>query len=212
MYKEETNCEPGMKLIFFLNDLPQFPPGAYHSARRCAFLPLKKIYYDHGRDEDQRLMADHRASGDPECLIGKRDVAYYEHHVKGKEEAFLRFFVEGAVAYYNAGKTIKMPHTMQFQAKCEAFDVPSAVEEFVTDRLVHEPEGKVLVADMHAEFLRVNKDDVDSFSCSLAKFGKDLSDNIRKRTGVWEHVKSRNLKVNGRAGMTYVNVRMTTHA
>jgi len=208
MYKEETNLEPVMKLMFFLNDLPQFPPGAYHSARRCAFLPLRKIYYDHDRDEDQRLMADHRARGEPECLIGKRDVSYYDNHVKGKEEAFLRFFVEGAVGYYGAGKSIRMPPTMQFQAKCEAFDLPSAVEEFVSERLAYEPGGKVLVADMHTEFLRVHRDDTDSFSCTVAKFGKDAREAIRKRTGVWEHVNSRNTRVNGRAGTAYVNVRM----
>jgi len=89
---------------------------------------------------------------------------------------------------------------MQFQAKCKAFDLPSAVEEFVSERLAYEPGGKVLVTDMHTEFLRVHRDDTDSFSCTVAKFGKDVREAIRKRTGVWEYVTSRNTRVNGRAG------------
>jgi len=210
MYREEENIIPMMKLVFVLNDLPQFSGEAYHTSRRCAFLPLRKIFYDHNSDRDQQLMAEHRERGHPESLIGRRDVNYYENHVKGMEEVFLRFFVIGAGAYYSAGMIIAIPRTMQFQAKCEAFDLSCAVQEFVMERLEFDAGGKVLVVTMYNEFLLMYKDHVNAASCSDSNFGKLLAEHIGSSGGWRDQVAKTSFRVGGGAPKRgYINVRIT---
>jgi phage/plasmid-associated DNA primase len=183
MYEKEINFIPVMKLMFFLNDLPEWktsdgrPP--FHIQRRSAYLRLKKMFLDSGRESDQKMIEELRSIG-KEYLIGKKDTSYYENHVEGHEKAFLHFFVLGAMAYYTAGKKIPIPESMQLQAKAESFNTAQAVEEFVSDWLRPSYEKTQLVKDLYEKFLIVFPD-TDRDLYALAAFGRDLALIIKEK-------------------------------
>lgn len=209
-YEKENNFIPQMKLTFFLNTLPEWTiKDAFHIARRCAYLPMKKIFVDKNREADRTEVERYKLRGEPDCLIGEKDSAYYERCVTGNEKSFLRFFVEGARTYYNNGKNINIPQSMQHQAKCEGFDKKSAVEQFVDERLVVSHEGKELVADLYTAFLVMFPDDVNYLSYKDSDFGKDLLAIItehkknQRTMSDWDCVRKINGRKNGSKGVLY---------
>ena len=104
---------------------------------------------------------------------------YYENNVEGHEKAFLRFFVLGAVAYYEAGKKIPIPKSMQLQARAETFNTAQAVQEFVSDWLRPSYGEAQLVKDLYEKFLDVFPD-ADRDLYPLVAFGRDLSQIIKE--------------------------------
>lgn len=215
MYEKEINFIPVMKLMFFLNDLPEWktsdgrPP--FHILRRNAYLRLKKMYLDPGRESDQKIIEELR-SLDKEYLIGKKDTSYYENHVEGHEKAFLHFFVLGAMAYYEAGKEIPIPESMQLQAKAQTFSTVEAVKEFVSDWLRPSYGETQLVKELYEKFLIVFPDS-DRDLYALAAFGKDLAQTIREKKfqpsfdpDGWGAVTNENIRKNGAKGSGWKNL------
>lgn len=215
MYEKEINFIPVMKLMFFLNDLPEWktsdgrPP--FHILRRNAYLRLKKMYLDPGRESDQKMIEELRSAG-KEHLIGQKDVSYYENHVEGHKEAFLNFFVQGAVAYYTAGKRIPIPKSMQLQAKAEMFGTAEAVEEFVSDWLRPSYGKTQVVKDLYEKFLIVFPD-ADRDLYSIAAFGRDVAQIIRQKKSQpsfdpdgWGAVTNAVIRKNGFQGSGWKNL------
>ncbi len=59
-------------------------------------------------------MADElKSRGAPDCLIQVKDKNYHDNHVLANNQAFLKFFVHGAVAYYENNKHFSIPVSMQ---------------------------------------------------------------------------------------------------
>jgi len=218
MYEKEITFVPVMKLMFFLNDLPEWKTSdgrlPFHIGRRNAYLRLRKMYLDPGRESDRGMIEELRSAG-KEHLIGQKDESYYEDRVQGHLKSFLRFFVLGAVAYYAAGKKIPIPQSMQLQARAEAFYAAEAVEEFVSDRLRPKSGERHLVKELYDKFLSVSPD-ADGDIYSLASFGRDLARAIKKRQsqpsshgpGEWGEVTSETLRKDGARGSGWKNLEL----
>lgn len=221
MYEREINFTPVMKLVLLLNDLPEWktkdgtPP--FHIQRRNAFLHLKKQYLDPNSEADRVVIDQLMSRGKPH-LIGVRDNAYYEKQVVGNEKAFLRFFVDGAVAYYDRGKYISIPKPMQLQAKSEAFNKNEAIDEFADACLAPHPGKKVFVKDMYIEFVRRFSDSIDQDSYQDKDFGSDLWAFVRRakaeRASVdglwsWSSVCKKVARIEGVRGTLYENLLFT---
>ena len=68
-------------------------------------------------------------------LIQEKVEHYYDDHVKQHVKSFLRFWVEGAKAYFAANRLIQIPASLQRTALGERQDRRELVREFVTQRL-----------------------------------------------------------------------------
>jgi phage/plasmid-associated DNA primase len=138
MYGKEINFVPVMKFIFLLNDLPEWNNDgggtAYSILRRSAHLKLKKSFLDPNRESDKVIIDELKEQG-KEHLIGIKDESYYENKVMGNEKAFLRFFIDGAFAYYANKKSIAIPQSMKDQSKYERVDQRDYIEGFISARL-----------------------------------------------------------------------------
>ncbi len=99
MYKRAKNFTPVMKLIFMLNKLPKIYFTDYSVKRRLHVINFTSIFVDEQKAFDKQQADELRKRGAPECLIQVKDEMYFENHVQGHEQAFLRFLVEGAVAF-----------------------------------------------------------------------------------------------------------------
>ena len=216
MYEKECNFVPVMKLIFALNDLPEWRTkdgkAPFHIQRRNAYLRLKKQFLDPKREDQRAMINELIANGKPH-LIGTPVTQYYEKNVVGHEKAFLRFFVEGAVAYYNNSKIIEIPRSMQDQSSYEGFNKHEAIDEFVSERLcVKRGEGAtVIVKDLYDAFMLMFKDDVVEDAYQLPSFGKDLWDYITQAKGQrteenWGAVARRQTRREGKKVTVYDNI------
>jgi hypothetical protein len=106
-----------------------------------------------------------RETGAPECLIQPKDHFYYRNHPAGKEQCFLKFFVEGAKQFYVNNMQITIPESMAKLEEAEEFDIPTAVEAFVTARLYPASGGFVFVSNLYEEFKASN----------IAQFGEGIA-------------------------------------
>lgn len=118
MYKEECNITTVMKLLFLLNDLPEWTSQdgtiPFHIQRRNAYVHLKKQYLDEDNPA-QKIQIDELIDAGKPWLVEKRNNNYFAEQVVGNEEGFLRFFVEGHIALTANGGKLVIPQSMQLQ-------------------------------------------------------------------------------------------------
>jgi P4 family phage/plasmid primase-like protien len=204
MYKKEYTFKPVMKLIFILNDLPEcFNQGSQFSiTRRMVFIHCRTLFLNEANEVDSQQADELRSRGEPECLIQKKVEHYYEDHVKQHVKAFLRFWVEGAKAYFAANRRIQIPASLQRTALGEKLDRRELVREFVTQRLRLSPSGLSTLEEIEGAFRTcARENEIDVTSYTRASFAKDLVDVVRSKRseapGSWAHVDSKQRMVKG---------------
>jgi P4 family phage/plasmid primase-like protien len=228
MYKKEITFTPYMKLLFMANYPPAWMGGAFSTSRRMAYLKFRKIFVDVNRPQDRKEAEALKQTGAPECLIQPKDPLYYRNHVAGKEQSFLKFFVEGAKEYYSNNMSITIPESMVKIEEAEEFDIHEALEGFVTDRLYPRTGGLHFVSDLWEEFrasciTEFGQDIAVKFeSFSVNNFGADLATIIEKKKTVpgtsqfWAFVEKKQVKktVNGklRSGKAWKNLEIRSMA
>ena len=186
IYQKETNFKPHMKLLFMANDRPQFAQkkSTFCTSRRIAYLRFRKIFVDTTRLQDRMEAEALKKAGGKECLIQTKDPAYYSKCVAGKETSFLKFFINGARDYYANNMYIKVPDTMFNVEAEEAFDMQTALEAFVTERLYLSTGSVLFVADLY-DLFRANSIGLGAGikfeSYNVIKFGTDLASTIEQR-------------------------------
>jgi phage/plasmid-associated DNA primase len=207
MYKREKDAKPEMKISFFVNNLPTFEDNsAFCTARRNAYFPLRKIFVDEKVEADRIQIANYREMKMPECLIADKDRSFFETNVMGYEQNFLKFWVDGAAKYYSNGKNIDIPQSLQEQSRREVFDVESAMDEFVDDKLEVSKGVKTSVKMLYKEFELMFPNQIDNLTFDIKKFGAELKKKIEAKGVAWDVVKKRNGGVGGEKGMLWVNL------
>jgi len=194
MWEKEKKCKPNAKMTFVVNELPQWDDKkAFCTTRRNLYVLLKKIYVDEESGAGQIEAGKCRAKGMPECLIGKKDVRYFDKAVTGKESAFLRFFVQGAMEYYARDK-IDIPPSLKAHQKMEMLDKNGAVEEYVEDYLEIVDGKKTLQDEILAHFRTTTA--IEEISFKTIPLIKALEEAIKDKGPSWESA----IKYNGRIG------------
>jgi P4 family phage/plasmid primase-like protien len=159
MYEKEFNFVPVMKLILFLNTLPQWGETnggstPYCIQRRLAYICLKKQFLDKESPADKLIIEELEAS-EKVHLIGVRDNSYYEEKVAPHFKSFLSWAVQGAFGFYLNGEKIPIPQSMKQQAKNQAFNKSEAIEDFATQMLVPFYGKHLSVEEMYSAFLKM---------------------------------------------------------
>jgi phage/plasmid-associated DNA primase len=204
IYKPEYTFKPTMKLIFFVNDLPEcFNQGSQFAiTRRMAFIHCRTLFLNEANEVESQQAAELRSRGEPECLIQKKVEHYYEDHVKQHAKAFLRFWVEGAKAYFAANRRIQIPASLQRTALGEKLDRRELVREFVTQRLRLSTSGLLKLEEIEEAFRAcARENEINVTSYTRASFAKDLNEVVRNKRsenpGSWAHVDSKQRMVGG---------------
>ena len=228
MYRREITFKPYMKLVFMANDPPAWMGKSFCTSRRMAYLKFRKIFVDMNRLQDRKEAEALRLTGAPECLIQAKDPLYFRNHVAGKEQAFLKLFVEGAAEYYSNNMCITIPPSMAKIEEAEEFDVHEALEVFVTDRLHPLTGGIHFVSDLWDAFrtsciAELGQGVAVKFeSYCVKRFGADLAAIIDKKKAApvtsqhWAIVEKKQVKntVNGelKNGKAWRNLEMKSVA
>ena len=204
IYKPEYTFKPTMKLIFIVNDVPEcFNQGSQFAiTRRMAFIHCRTLFLNEANEAESQQAAELRSRGEPECLIQKKVEHYYEDHVKQHTKAFLRFWVEGAKAYFAANRRIQIPASLQRTALGEKLDRRELVREFVTQRLRLSPSGLLKLEEIEEAFRACSQEnEIDVTSYTRSSFAKDLVDVVRSKRsenpGSWAQVDSKQRMVKG---------------
>jgi len=147
MWKKAKTLFSQMKLTLFVNDLPAWQnPQDISCTRRNIYIHMQKLFLDLNEDISKKKIADYRAQGLPDCLIVQKDNNYFKNHVVGHETSFLRFMVQGAMAYYKT-KSIVIPASLNAQQLVQTLDKNDAVQAYVMEHLrICEGEKTSLVA------------------------------------------------------------------
>jgi P4 family phage/plasmid primase-like protien len=187
MYQKEINFKLHMKLFFMVNDPPDWMGKSYCTGRRMAYLKFRTIFVNTGLPKDRNEAEALRNTGAPECLIQPKDQFYYRNNLAGKEPCFLKFFSDGAKQVYPNNMQITIPESMAKLKEAEEFNIPTAVEAFVTSQLYPASGGFVFVSDLYNEFKASN---IAQFGEGIAvkfeafddkRFGSSLVSAIEKR-------------------------------
>jgi len=125
---------------------------------------------------------------------------YYEDHVKQHVKSFLRFWVEGAKAYFAAKRRI--PASLQRTALGEKLDRRELVREFVTQRLRLSPSGLLKLEAIEAAFRAcARENEIDVTSYTRASFAMNLVNRVRSKRSEtpasWAHVDSKQRMLKG---------------
>lgn len=228
MYKREFTYKTYFKLVFMTNYPPSWMGKSFCTSRRMAYLKFRKIFVDMNRPQDRKEAEALRLTGAPECLIQAKDPLYFRNRVAGKEQAFLKFFVEGATEYYANNMGITIPQSMVMIEEAEEFDMNEALEAFVTDRLYPRTGGVHFVGDLWEAF---RTSCIDEFgqgiaikfeSYSVKLFGADLAAIVEKKKAasvtsqLWASVEKKQVKkaVNGelKSGKAWRNLELKSIA
>jgi methionine synthase II (cobalamin-independent) len=115
-------------------------------------------------------------------------------------------WVDGAANYYENGKRIDIPISIQEQSTRETFDVESAVDEFVDKMLEINKDAKVSVSMLYDEFKKMFPDEIDNLSFGIKKFGLELKKIIDAKGQSWDVVKKINGRIGEERGMIWKNL------
>jgi len=205
MWKKEAKCTVNMKMSFAVNTLPQWDDSsAYCTTRRNIYIMMKKVYIDMESAAGKKLADEYRAKGTPQSLIAQKDVKYFDNKVKGKESAFLRFMVLGAMEYYKNG-IIQIPPSLNAHQRMELSDKVGAVEEYVEDYLEIVDGNKMLQQDILTHFRTTTE--IEEISFKPRDFFSALEKAIKDKGPDWMSA----IRYNGRTptggkGMLWKNV------
>ena len=108
MYKKETSRKSHMKLTAAVNEMPVWQTNDLCSTRRNYQIHMQKLFLDLNDESSKAVIREYRDQGLPACLIVQKDIHFFDNHVKGQQQSFLRFMVLGAVAYYQQNN-IELP-------------------------------------------------------------------------------------------------------
>jgi P4 family phage/plasmid primase-like protien len=180
MYKKAKNSTPVMKLVFMLNKLPKIYFTDYAVKRRLAVINFTSIFVDEQKAFDKQQADELRKRKAPECLIQVKDELYFETHVQGHEQAFLRFLVEGAVAFYQTNH-ISIPASMQATAVAEASKPSEQLYAFFMQRLSPVDGASTALEDIEEAFFASVGDSVNRNTYTRPVLGKDLSKIIKEK-------------------------------
>lgn len=192
MYKRAKNFTPIMKLVFMLNKLPAIYHTDYAVQRRLAVINFASIFVDEEKALDKAQADELRKRGAPECLIQKKDAKYLANHVRGHEQAFLRFLVLGAVAYYET-KHISVPKSMQHTATTEMTKPKQRMYAFVMQRLCPSGGVNTPLDDIEEAFFKHVGDSVNRNTYVRSTLGKHLAQviaELKKQSEEWRSVHS----------------------
>ncbi len=131
------------------------------------------IFVDEQLAFDKQQADELRNRGAPECLIQAKDELYFETHVQGHKQAFLRFLVEGAVAFYQTNH-ISIPASMQKTAVAEASKPSERLYAFFMQRLSPVDGASTVLEDIEEVFFASVGDSVNSNTYTRPVLGKDL--------------------------------------
>jgi phage/plasmid-associated DNA primase len=197
MYGKEIKCTPKLKLSMFVNWLPKWEDAEAHAnRRRHIYIPMQRIFVNRDDPADKIQIDEYRAQGKPDCLIAQKNVRYFQQHVLPHLQAFLRFFVLGAMEYYKNGQ-IEVPQSLKEHQQQELSDKPGAVAAYVEDHLMCCPDAKLRETDILDDFRK--QTNVEELHFKKAAFYTALEGAIKdKKPGGegWELVD----KYNGRDG------------
>jgi P4 family phage/plasmid primase-like protien len=196
MFGRECEKKPVMKLTFLVNSLPTFKnPDAHSTVRRHVYVPMLVIFLDLEKASDRAMRDKYEAEGKPKCLIAKKNVKYFDEHVAPYKQAFLTFFVKGAMVFYEKSG-IQIPQSLN-DYQCKAVSNKAVlVTEYIEDNLETCPGMKLLERDIYADFKKVTG--TDALVLNATAFYKQLKSAIDGKSGGgdWAYVKN----YNGRDG------------
>ena len=137
MYGKEVKCTPKLKLSMFVNWLPKWEDAEAHAnRRRHIYIPMQRIFVNRDDPADKKQIDEYRAQGKPDCLIAPKNVRYFQQHVLPHLQAFLRFFVLGAMEYYKNGQ-IEVPQSLKEHQQQELSDKPGAASRWqLTQKII----------------------------------------------------------------------------
>ena len=148
--------------------------------RRLVVINFTSIFVDEQKAFDKQQADELRKRGAPECLIQVKDELYFETHVQGHEQAFLRFLVEGAVSFYQ-NNHISIPASMQATAVAEASKPSERLYAFFMQRLSPVDGASAALEDIEEVFFASVGDSVNRNTYTRPVLGKDLSKIIKEK-------------------------------
>jgi P4 family phage/plasmid primase-like protien len=216
MYDKEFNFIPVMKLVLFLNTLPQWGEAnggktPYCIQRRLAYMCLKKQFLDKESPAD-KIIIQQLESNEKVHLIGVRDNSYYETKVAPHFKSFLFFAVQGACKFHANNEKISIPKSMKQEAKNQAFDKSEAIEDFASQMLVPFVGRDLPFHDIYNAFLKMFEGSIDRSSYDKDNdFGKGLKAwvaqaKVDRADEGWGMVKKKRKKQSGSLTTVYENV------
>jgi hypothetical protein len=153
------------------------------------------IFLDLEKASDRAMRDKYEAEGKPQCLIAKKNVKYFDEHVAPYKQAFLTFFVKGAMVFYEKSG-IQIPQSLN-DYQCKAVSNKAVlVTEYIEDNLETWHGTKLLERDIYADFKKVTG--TDALVLNATAFYKQLKSAIDGKSGGgdWADVKN----YNGRDG------------
>jgi P4 family phage/plasmid primase-like protien len=180
MYQKAVNFKPVSKLIFALNRLPDIIDSDFAVNRRFVIAHFATLFLDEEKEIEKQHADELRRSGQPECLIQKKDATYFSKHVEGQEQAILRFIILGCVVYFQR-RYITIPARWQKAGTKALLRPEEVVQSFVTASLF--PAGGHLTPfdDIEKAFREFAGDCVNHNTFTKQALGKELSRIIQEK-------------------------------
>jgi P4 family phage/plasmid primase-like protien len=196
MYGRECEKKPVMKITFLVNALPKFKnPDAHSTRRRHVYVPMPVLFLDESKAPDRAMRDKYASEGKPPCLIVKKNENYFREHVEPYKQAFLTFFVKGAMRFYEKFR-IRIPQILNEYEYKAVSNKAVLVAEYIEDNLETWHDTKLLERDIYADFKKVTG--TDALVLNETAFYKQLKSAIDEKSGDgdWADVRS----YNGRDG------------
>ena len=180
MYGKEVTCGSTLKFTFMINAPPRWEnPGAFCSVRRNIYLLMRKMYIDPNDDSSEKKADELKATGLPACMIMEKDTNFFERNVRGQEEGFLRFLVQGSMAFYALGKKVQVPDSLNVAQVVQNLDKDAAVEDYFSEHMQIVEGDRAFMPDVIAHFREMTK--IQALSLQDREFEKMFQTAIDKR-------------------------------
>ena len=158
-YKGGVTCRFPSKYTFYQNEAPLWTSiNAFAIRRRIMNLPLLA---QHLLPEQEQERLQLKTKGKEHCIIDRKDgfdivTELKKNHV----QAYMKWVVEGAMAFYANNSKFKVPGTVQTETIREGRDKKELMEQFLEEYLVHEHEACLSTNEIREVFLRHENFDV----------------------------------------------------
>jgi len=195
-----------MKLTAAVNEMPVWQTNDLCSTRRNYQIHMQKLFLDLNDESSKAVIREYRDQGLPACLIVQKDIHFFDNHVKGQQQSFLRFMVLGAVAYYQQ-KNIEIPASMGVHQRLQTVDKPGAVQDYVLTHLHISDGTKLLLKTIRHHFRETTK--IDKINLTDNDFDALLRNATLLMGPEWtRQVEYYNMRADGDKGMGYTNIKL----
>ena len=152
-YEKAASCKYPGKLMFLANDMPKFEQkDAFNILRRMWVLPMRAQFLS---DDDELQKQTLAREGKASYIFKKGNVPFDDDIVYNHLAGYLKWVVEGAVAYYKEGIVKFVPEIIRTETRNEARDIVMEIGNFILTSIVTDADGFIPIDELKEVFLIV---------------------------------------------------------